>query len=453
MGELRINKTKFFIVLSIIVLFLVFSFWQVIIKSFESGYNDGNYNGYNLGNKEGFQTGKKVGDSIGYHRGDSLGFTRGFDSKYEDILKIEEVFKNLKYKFQPSIYHSRIIDNVASITAYNSDGTFQNFSEIMNSINTELLEFLSNNFELSSSDRNYILASYQKQSKELNHKAYQHLVDLNKQNYTANNQTIFTRKNIDGLNNFDKILGGYICDVVGIFIGGIAENPYSDFFVHAGTKTICPYVTSYAIKPYLIELKKQAVIKDYSESEIKIEKQISSQIAEFVTAEVKTSSYDRFDYTKKILWGTSTATVKTNSKAITKAGFDLMKKFELKIDHSLQEIILQFPAPKITSHEVNTQYRNIDEGWFVKIKENELNDINYTITNDLRNQAWDDTSLYYDAISNAEDLLKIIFGPISTSMPYPYTVKVRFGNGIEKTLIDHSNLQLDIELSKSNLKW
>lgn len=452
MGHLQFNKTHFIITISIAVIILVTAFIMVSKHSFDSGYQDGNNHGYKLGNNEGFYEGKKVGDSIGNHRGDSIGFARGFDSKYEDILKIEEIFKSLKYKFEPSVYHSKIIDNVAQIGSYNSDGSFNNFEEIMNSINTELLEFLSDNFELNSKDKGYILASYNQQSNGINKKAYQHLVQLNKQTHFNTDQTIFSRRNIDGLNNFDEILGGYICDVVSIFVGGVVENPYSDFFIKSGAKAICPYVSSYAIRPYLVELKKKAIIKDYVDSEIKIKEQVGNQIAEFATAEVVTTSSDRFSYIKDMLIYDSEAIALTQSNATTKAGFDLMNWFELKIDHGEQEIIIQFPTPIITSHEVNTQFKDIDNGWFVKIKESQLNNINYTINSKLRNYAWNETNLYYDAMNNAEDLLKIIFGPISTSMPYPYTVKIRFGENNEKILIDHSNLSFDDVITTSTFK-
>ncbi|PKV50799.1 uncharacterized protein DUF4230 [Aquimarina sp. MAR_2010_214] len=456
MGHLKFEKTYFFIGIFAMFVLIIAIFALIVEKvssnSFETGYQSGNNDGFLKGNSSGFNRGEMYGDSLGFHRGDSIGFARGFDSKHADILKIEEVFKKLKYEFKPKIYYARIIDNVASVGSSDSDGNYQEFSTVMNSINTELLTFLSDNFELEKKDRNHILAMYRKESHKMNRSAYRRLAYLNKQTHLEKEKTIFSKRNIQGLNNFDSVLGNQICDVVSIFMKGNIVDQYSNFFLKAGAKEICPYVASYAIRPYLVKLKKEGIIKDYERSEIKIKQQVNNQIAEFATAEVTTSAEERFSYVRDMWLGTSRATVQTDSRATTKVGFDLLKRFELKIDHLSQEIIVQFPTPHITSHEVNTQFRDIDDGWFVKVGPDRLNAINYSLRKQLLNEAWDNTNVYYDAIANAEELLKVIFGPISSSMPYPYSVKVKFGNGRERILIDHSNLSMQKVLNASTFK-
>jgi len=259
------------IVAIILILVIGFSitYQQVAENSFETGYRKGNNDGFLKGNSDGFERGQMFGDTLGYQRGDSIGFARGFDSKHADILKIEEVFKKLKYEFEPQIYYARIIDNVASVGFSDSDGNYKEFSTIMNSINTELLTFLSDNFELEKKDRNHILAIYRKESHKMNRSAYRQLTHLNKQTYLEKEKTIFSKRNIQGLNNFDSVLGGHICDLVSIFMKGMVENQYSAFFMKAGSKEICPYVASYAIRPYLVKLKEKGIVEDYELSEIR----------------------------------------------------------------------------------------------------------------------------------------------------------------------------------------
>ncbi|TSE07404.1 MULTISPECIES: DUF4230 domain-containing protein [Aquimarina] len=456
MEQLKFKKKEFFIgafvILVLIIAVFVLIGKKVSTDAFETGYQRGNNDGFLKGNSSGFERGQMYGDSLGFHRGDSTGFARGFDSKHADILKIEEVFKKLKYKFKPTIHYSRIIDNVASVGSSGSDGSYKEFSTVMNSINTELLTFLSDNFELEKKDRNHILAMYRKESHKMNRVAYKHLSYLNKQTHLEKEKTIFSKRNIQGLNNFDSVLGDQICDVVSIFMKATVADQYSTFFMQAGAKEVCPYVASYAVRPYLVKLKEKGIIKDYDNLKISIKKQVTNQIAEFATAEVITYGDEKFTYVKEGPIFDSEATAQTSSKATTKLGFDLMERFELKIDHLTQEIKIQLPTPHIVSHEVSTKIRDIDNGWLIKIGPSQLNDINYRINKSLRKQAWDDTNVYYDAIANAEELLKVIFSPISSSMPYPYSVKVKFGNGRERILIDHSNLSMPKVLNASTFK-
>jgi hypothetical protein len=447
MKKVQFNRGYFIVTVTGILSVLFVGGFIFYKHTSESFYEQGYFNG----DTAGFQKGQEVGFEEGYGKGDSVGFSRGFDTKYKDILEIEKVFKNLRYKFQPSVQYSSIIDNVAYVGSSNSDREFVKFSKVLNSINEGLLEYMSENFALSKNEQSLILKKFHKHSKTINRTAYDELTRLNNSIVVPKNETIYSRKTIDGVNNFDKILAKTACNTVGFFTKHLTENPYSEFFIKAGAKEVCPYLLSYAIKPYILELKKRAIIEDYSISEIKIKEQISSQIAQLATAEVKTTTSGLHKIEKKVFWNTftSTASVQYNSVATTKIGFDLMKKFGLEINNYDEEITITLPSPKVLSHEVDTKFRNLDNGLLVEINATEINRVNSSVRQTLLNDAWNNTNGYYDAMDNAEDLLKIMFSPISTSMPYPYSVILNFDNGRTVRLIDHSNLNKNQVLNTS----
>ncbi|MEM6814652.1 MAG: DUF4230 domain-containing protein [Bacteroidota bacterium] len=444
MKRISFIKQEFIIIvvalIVILTISLIFSFKHVTTATFKKGY----------------VTGYVYGDSIGYERGnshgDSTGFARGFDTKYNDLIEIDKVFQDLKYSFQPSLQYSQIIGKIAEIGSNNTNKESIEFSKILNSIHTGLIDYLANNFDLNEKDKKQILAKYHQQSIEINQLAYQEMVELNESSILPKEKSIFQRRNIEGINNFDKVLAENACKIVNLFISTLDIKPYSTFFIKTISSEVCPYFLGKAIRPLIIELKRRAIIEDYAEAKYEITQQISNRIAQFATAQVQTNTSLDYSFAKQIdlHWLGKykfTSEVKAEASAKTKAGFDFMQQFSLEIDHRLERIIIHLPEPYITSHELDLKILDIHEPWCVDIGPDQLNAINKDLRKQLLHEAEYNTTLLNDAIDSAEDILKVIFSPIATSMPYPYSVVIQFGARESKVLIDHSDMSLESFLS------
>lgn len=310
------TKKGFIITIIGFIICFVLTLWFSIKHTQEIYFDKGNEYGF----ENGLDRGKKIGDSIG--------FNRGFDTKYEDLKKLEEIFYNLKYKYQPNIDYVQIVNSVAKIGSSNDKNDINQFYQILTQLDIELIDFLSENFEINESDKLFIMTKYNAIKDSLNSTAYDEVVHLNKTLRLTNESTIYSRKYFDGIRNFDKILADRICFLSTIFNSSITNAPSSSLFVRATTASICPSLIAYVAKPLIIELKKQAIIMDYDESRIEIKNEVSNQIAELATAEYKSDAFKQKTFTKEIDWPlfgicTYSANVNIYAQSIAKAGFDL----------------------------------------------------------------------------------------------------------------------------------
>ena len=320
-----------------------------------------------------------------YHRG----FERGFGTKYSDYQEIEEVFRNLKHEFSPNIQYSQIINSVATIGTRNTRSEYKNFEEILDTINTELLKYLSKNFTLTEDDYQEILSIYRRKSSTLNQDSFNQLVDLNKKHLSYNRTSIFSRNNIDGINNFDVVLSNNVCEVIGIFNSFLVKSKTSSLFVKTGTSELCPYLLEDAIRPIVLELKKRAIVEDYQVTEINIENEIKEQIIQLATAETSSSMNTKKEFIRRINWGifgkkNHTASIEMEAHSRTKVGFDLAQSFTVMVDNSQQSINIILPHPKILSHEVDFKMLGMnDESWFIELNADNINSVTQELKSTL----------------------------------------------------------------------
>ena len=359
----------------------------------------------------------------------------------------------MQRNYKPKVDYARIINSAAEIgSGYSERKNFSEFVSVTTQIDREMINFLASEFDLNTSEKNGILREYRLRNRQLSGELYKELVDLNKKKQIANKKTMFSRETYDGIENLDATLEKKACFVAGLFTEQLTNSTSSSIFAKAGTAGICPFLVDAAVKPLVKELKKRAIIKDYVSCETRIENEISSQIAELATAEYTgyTSSQERF--TRTIDWfligeREYSALIDISAYSTTKAGFKLDEKFELSIDHGKEEISLILPYPRILSHEVRTELTNVDDGsWFVELDKDDFNYARATVSNTLRERAIN-SDLGSDATQNAKNVLKVLFSPIATSMPYPYSVTVQFGNSPKETLIDYSGTSLESYIS------
>lgn len=263
MENITIPKKTFWIIIFILVI--------LIITCISLSYN----NGYDSGNSIGFEKGQ--------NEGDSTGFVRGFNTKFEDLYKIDSAFNEIKSQFLPNINYVSIVNSVATVGQKKKG--YHEFKAFMDTINISMIDFLSDNLNISNQDRTKIIGRYNSQSEKTSSDDYKELVELSNSKIDRGKKKIISRNNYENVNNLDKVLTKNFCRLTSIITAEVSEVPITSMLVGMSTRELCAYVTGGIAKSFVAELKKMAIVKDYDQSELSLERQVKSMIVELGTSE------------------------------------------------------------------------------------------------------------------------------------------------------------------------
>lgn len=397
-------------------------------------YDQGKDHGLTVGFQEGFG----AGEEKGYESGSDDGFNEGFNKKFDDIYKIDSAFKGISGQFKPKIDKVAIVNSVAQIRSDNPTRDSTDLEDSFKEINKQFISFLASSYNLSSQEKQLIMQRYDEKHSQIYRTSFEELVDLNDRTFIEDEEVLFTQNNFASVSNFEGVLGKGACLAMGLFTGVAVDVPVNSLFLSVAKENFCEAIAVPAFLPLVEELKRQAIIKDYEKSTVRIKSQIQKLVAELATSEVKKQTSVEKDFVTEVdLWITtrrSWADVDIDATSVTKAGFKLQEHFELIFDHENKVIEVHLGEPQILSHEVNYQAKNIDKGWAVPIKPEMVNQVINEASGILYDHALNQSNLLDKAWENAQAVIKTIFQPIVLSTPEPYMVKL-YARGYGETII------------------
>ncbi len=402
--------------------------------------------GKDRGLTAGFQDGFDKGEGVGYKSGSEDGFNKGFNKKFDEIYKIDSAFKDISGQFKPIVDKVAIVNSIAEVRSDNPRGDSTNLEESFKQINKQFIRHLANSYNLSEKEKQLLVQRYDASHSEIYRASFDEFLDLNDQTFIEDEEVLFTQNNFTSVSNFEGVLGKGACLAMGLFTGGVVDAPLNSLFLSVAKENFCETIATAAFLPLIEELKKQAIIKDYEQSTIRIKSQIQKLVAELATSEVKKQTTVEKDFVTEVdLWlttSTSWADVDIDATSVTKAGFKLQEYFELIFDHENKVIEVHLGEPQILSHEVNYQAKNIDKGWAVPIKPEMVNQVINEARDILYDHALNNSNLLDKSWENAQVVIKTIFQPIVLSTPEPYTVKLYTKGYGEKVIFSPESQEL-----------
>ncbi len=385
--------------------------------------------GENLGVKEGYKIGQDEGYIYGKAHGDSIGYIRGFNTKYEDLVKLDSVFRLMEYHFRPDVSSVDIINSMATIRS--GKESYRSFKEFMDEINRELIDFMYKHLEMSPVDRKRLWDWYESKSYNLNKIYFAELVDLSGRKEVKSNDISVFAGNYSNVEDLEKILSKSLCAFTSSIMTKTLEAPISSLFVKNSSDKLCSYLVSGISKSVIKSLKQKAIIQDYNVITVELERSIKNNIAEYASLEVKTNqnfsqTFNREMFKDYLIAFTSTASISVYAEHINKIGYRLHQNFHLRVDNLKRTIEIILPEPEVLSSEPSEYLiKNLENGWFIKADKNKINYMKKQTAQILKEKALNAKNISL-ANKSAENFLRTIFKPIALSYPVPYDVMINF---------------------------
>lgn len=189
----------------------------------------------------------------------------------------------------------------------------------------------------------------------------------------------------------------------------------------------CSILISSFLNPLSSKLIDAGIIKDFNINKSKVEQNYSKMIAELATAEVSFTTTKSNTKGTDFFWGTfkSSGTITYKFESVVKAGFDLSKKLEIKLDYKNKIINISIPEPKIFDPVINTKIIEFDDQDL--IKDLELKDLN-TPLELIKQECIEFAEASYIKTKAAQNAKFILSNLFSTAIGKGYSVNIIIGN-------------------------
>lgn len=372
----------------------------------------------------------------------NVGFDQGVKHQIERSYNIDKVIPidtEEQTQFQPNLDFDRITNSIPKPGEVSNSKSFNGFSQSLKQIHGGILDFLSEKLELTEEERQSVQTNYNEYHEKFAGDYYNQLIELNKSTFSGKEETFITYGTAQSVRNLSSILSSNICNLAGFVITVTTAHSQKTSPLGMLLGKPCQFLLSVGLNPILRELKRRAVIQDFTISKVSLIQHFREMIVELGT--VKESFRAVFDeaYTVKLILGLkSEAKLKLRVKSIVKAGFKLDKFFNLEFDHGAKNIVLTLPEPEILSNEIDARVKKLENGWFVKIDEEKLNRENQKV----REWSYDkaiESEMLKDARRNAKLILKTIFQPILLSTDPEYKISIKFKSSGSETIEDKTD--------------
>jgi hypothetical protein len=359
----------------------------------------------------------------------NLGCGNGRKQRVEKFFNVEKEVSlpgNPGEGFSPQLDYERIADSIKKVNRDSTPQDYLGFSQSVKAIHEEILVYLSENLKLPENIQKEVLRQYRDYHETLTHDYYKQLAELNDTTLASNTQSFITYDTIMSAQHFRNILSANICNLAG-FITTLATSRAAGFEplgMFLGKP--CQVILNFLLRPIAEKIKRAAVIKDYTISQVSLKKHISNMIAELGT--IRDNYVTDFDeqYKLELILGLkSQAHLSVHARFTLKAGFKLHRYFQLEFEHTLKKIIITLPAPEILSNEVETQIVDMENGILVKIDKEKLNNLN----NKVRRWGFEtalESGILENAKKNVELILSTIFQPIILATDPGYKIVINF---------------------------
>lgn len=244
----------------------------------------------------------------------------------------------------------------------------------------------------------------------------------------------FSYRLSDAARSFSRVLSRRLCDVM-ILSYGLSSPSRQDSMPGQLLEVPCKIVLGEVLLPISESLESQGLLADYLEGREAVSERIRHAIVELATAE------DDFDialsetYRREILWGSSVAHLRLHVKARVKAGFDLREFFSYEVDVDARSLIVTLPEPRLLSVEVLPKIQSMEDGWFVDIDEDKINQA--LATGRIRAaEAAVSSGLLGNARSNASLLIVDMLSPLAYTPTTNLRIVVDFKPSRKDSLLE-----------------
>jgi hypothetical protein len=336
--------------------------------------------------------------------------------------------------FKPNLPYREIAKSIGEVRYYgsSSDRRFHNFTLSVSEIHEAIIEYAVQRYQLSSSERNILLESMQEQKGKIANIYFEDLRYqlMSSDEYLPRQNKVFNYPTYLSVNAFSKIISSKICSIAEIIIGVLVKKPGVSIGIPLMNHP-CEILLAEALVPIIEGLKNQALIIDHLNAQFSITEHVREMIMELATVQDKFKVDYSIQPDRKILWWTSKAELKMKVTGIVKAGFDLKSFFSVSIDDGQKKIFIHLPKPTLLSTDISPVITNMENGWFVEIDQNKLNDAMYILRQRIQATAIS-SGLLQQAERNAINVVKSIFAPIAELPQFTYSVEVDFGGSLKR---------------------
>ena len=349
-------------------------------------------------------------------------------SKFQYIPQVSKI--RYKVDFKPNLNFSKITQDIVSARNIYSQNSskYINFSNAINEINSELLRFLFEAFELTTEQKRTIRNEYSKSHSIIASEYFQsYKRKLKEIEYLPPSETTFAYPTYTDIDAFGDILSQKVCTIVSILLSstnlsliGAINSLYSD---------PCEYVIVSAVNPILEGLENSALIKDHLMCRLNIKEHVREMILELATIKDGYKADFATTYERKIFFDLfrSEADLRANVTGIIKAGFDLNKYFDLNINDEYKKFIITLPEPEILSTDIDYKITDMNDGWFIEINEKNINQSFALVKKRLQRDAIR-SGILIKAKENVSKVVDIIFKPIAMLPQMQYSIEIKYAS-------------------------
>lgn len=225
-----------------------------------------------------------------------------------------------------------------------------------------------------------------------------------------------------------RVLSSHVCTIAGLIVSLSVGTPVASV-ASVASQQPCEILLAEALLPIIQELQNHALIQDQMNMRLEITEHIRKMIMELAVVEDSYRARCGFDPKREIrFFFDSTAHLDMEVFGEVKAGFDLASSFSVSMDERTQSVTVTLPQPQILSVDVVPVIQNIQNGWAMKITEDEINQ-GYSI---LRERIVDNainSGILASAEERGRQAVSAILGPMLDNPFFSYDLYVQIGNG------------------------
>ena len=319
---------------------------------------------------------------------------------------------------------------LACITAIrDEEAAFADFEGAVDTLHRALLNYMAERLNLTDEERTLMLDEYAASSGSILID-YQQMMGKQVDSIATPTQAIVSYNAYNSVNEFVNVFSGHACAFLSF--PGRAQLKQAAGLVGEGdaldVRLTCRNVLTDAIAPLAGALRRKAVIQDLNTSELTIESQVRSMVAELATAEEHLTADFTDYYQTRFLFMKSEAVLRARADATVKVGFDLNKRFSIEMDHATRRMTIRLPEPEVLSNEVDVEFIDVKNGTLVKIDREKYNAA-LTHARDMMTEQVAGSTIFVTAKHNARRIIQTIFQPMMALPEFRYSVDVVFPRG------------------------
>jgi Protein of unknown function (DUF4230) len=378
---------------------------------------------YNKGYRKGFDTGedKSISDRL--------------DESYKSYNKVKQKEKKRYVEFVSKENFSELMPILYEMKENPGKDLRQTFSGHINTINTDIIQYISDSYGFSDTERGILMEEYNRVHDSISEIYYTKLQSLNassrqirqkQDSFNVINSPIISYSSYTSAMNLSSILASLTCSIFDLLIGLIRMNPALSFATSTLFGMTCDLYMSDIMPTYNDSLQANAFYYDIQVSKVSIESQIRKTVSKLITVEddfnttVYRSSTSRF-----LLFFTSSAEAGFSISSKISAGVDLNKYYNMEINHTSKEVLLTLAQPELLSTQSNYKITYVDNGIIAKITTDMINEA-MAEGNRTNEQQAIQSGILQSAKLNAEKTIQTFIQPILAHPGGMYHIRVRF---------------------------